>query len=240
MSSTTTSPPEPISQPRSSLLIISAVCAVLLGMHIVLRFYYGSMKEGLDAIALGLAIVGLSPWIASIIKTFKLGGVEVSFQEVRARVEQQGADIRQLQFLISNFVPRWELEHLRNLADEKAFIVNLDTASPPFEAELRHLRGVGFIRHKKYGGIGEFMHGEPRTKNLHDYFELTDTGREFLRYWEASNKPAHASSVEDSWSVRRWVLGVETERWREGGPRGPNEATPSTMQLNPRPDPHNC
>ena len=186
--STTASPPEPFSEPRFSLLTISAVCAVLLATHIILRFYYGPIKDGLDAVALGLAVVGLSPWIASIIKTLKLGGFEVSFQEVRARVDKQGADIRQLQFLISNFLPRWELEHLRNLANEKPFIVDLNTASPAFEAELRHLRSVGFIDHTQFGGIGEFIRGEPRTKNAQDYFRITDTGREYLGYWEASNK----------------------------------------------------
>jgi hypothetical protein len=186
--STTTSPREPISQPRFSLLTISAVCAVLLAMHIGLRFYYGLMKEGLDAIALGLAVVGLSPWIASIIKTLKFGGIELSFQEVQARVEKQGADIRQLQFLISNFLPRWELEHLKNLASEKQFIVDLDAVSPAFEAELRHLRSVGFIDHTKFGGLREFIRGEPRTKNAQDYFKITDAGREYLGYWEASNK----------------------------------------------------
>jgi hypothetical protein len=186
--STTTSPPEPISQPRFSLLTITAVSAVLLATHIILRFHSGSMKEGLDAIALGLAVVGLSPWIASIIKTLKFGGVELSFQEVQARVEKQGADIRQLQFLISNFLPRWELEHLKNLASEKQFIVDLDAVSPAFEAELRHLRSVGFIDHTKMGGIGEFIRGEPRTKNVRDYFNITDIGREYLGYWEASSK----------------------------------------------------
>jgi hypothetical protein len=186
--STTTLPPEPISQPKFSLLTISAVCAVLLAMHITVRFWYGSMKDGLDAIALGLTIVGLSPWIASIIKTFKFGGFELSFQEVQARIEKQSADIRQLQFLISNFLPRWELEHLRNLTSEKPFIVDLSKASPAFEAELRHLRSVGFIEHTKFGGITEFIRGEPRIKNAQDYFHITDTGREYLGHWESANK----------------------------------------------------
>ena len=44
-----------------SARIVTIVCGVLLGIHLWLRFSNRNTKDGLDAIGLGLVVVGLSP-----------------------------------------------------------------------------------------------------------------------------------------------------------------------------------
>jgi hypothetical protein len=194
-SSTGSSTPAPEEKAEQAFpsWVITAVCAVLLVVHLILRFSYGTMKDGLDAIALGLAVVGLSPWIARVVKTMKFGGVEVSFQEVKEevrrqgeKVERQGSEIEQLRFLIEHLLPQWEVQHLKYLADSGPFEVDLDHTSREFEGELRHLRGLGLIEHTGDATLSSFMHSGGRTKNVKDYFRLTSKGREYLKYREQS------------------------------------------------------
>ena len=68
----------PSSQPersdKSAVWLISGVCLVLLVIHLTAKVIYGGIKDGLDAVALGLTAVGLSPWIAHILESFKFGG----------------------------------------------------------------------------------------------------------------------------------------------------------------------
>src|SRR4051812_24754760 len=112
------------SENSSSTWIITAACAVLLCVHVALRFYNKKLADGLDVVALGLAIVALSPWIATIFKSLKFGGMEVQFQQVKSKVAAQGLEIEQLKFLIMNFLPKWELAHMTNLAAPEPFKVN--------------------------------------------------------------------------------------------------------------------
>jgi hypothetical protein len=162
--------------------VISFVCGVLLVLHLSVRTLYGTIKDGLDVIALGLIVFGLSPWLATIIKSLKLGGVEVNFQEVEKKVEQQGVEIKQLRLLITHFLPEWEYQYLVKLASAEPFIVDLDRASREFGNELRHLRALKFIRHKNTSSISDFIHKGERTKNVSEYFEVTDGARELLNY----------------------------------------------------------
>ena len=178
-------------QRPGATLVISSVCAVLLVAHVAIRSFFGTIKDGIDPVAFGLALVGLSPWIASILKTLKVGGVELSFQQIEATVKEQGHEIEQLKFLIANFLPHWEFEHLKKLAGNEPFMVDLDHSSAAFEGELRHLRSMNFIRHTSPGSVAEFLKGQPRTKNVADYFELTDSGKQYLAYREQACAAGH-------------------------------------------------
>ncbi len=137
VSATEPDSPEDAARRKFASRVIPGACAVLLAFHFGLRFSNATMKDGLDAIALGLAIVGLSPWIANAVKLVKLGGMEVQFQEMKQKVEKQGTEIDQLRFLIRNFVAKWELLHLQKLASGEIYLINNATASPSFEGELR-------------------------------------------------------------------------------------------------------
>jgi len=75
-------------------------------------------------------------------------------------------------FLLRMIVPGPERAHLENLRAGS----NLDyQRNPSLQAQLRHLRDLGFIRSKRY--IGEI----PERFNLSEWAELTDDGNEYLR-----------------------------------------------------------
>jgi hypothetical protein len=147
------------------------------------------IKDGLDVIALGLIVVGLSPWLAAIIKSLKLGGFEVSFQEVERTLEEQREEINQLKFLIAHFLPDWEYQYLVNLASPEPSIVNLDQTSREFENELRHLRALGFIHPKDDSSLSDFIQKGERVKNVSEYLAVTDSGRELLNYGRDETRP---------------------------------------------------
>jgi hypothetical protein len=183
-------PSPPIAASREDpVWVISVVCGVLLVLHLGVRALSGMIKDGLDVIALGLIIVGLSPWLAAIIKSLKLGGFEVSFQEVERTLEEQRGEINQLKFLIAHFLPEWEYQHLVNLASRKPFTVNLDQVPKELENELRHLRALGFIHHKDGSSISGFIEKGERVKNVSEYFGVTDSGRELLSYRQDETPP---------------------------------------------------
>ena len=98
------------SMPGWPAWLISSVCLVLLAAHLALRVIYGDLKDGLDAVAIGIAAVGLSPWLGKAIDSIKIAGAEVKFAR---QFQRQDREIRQLQFLIANFLTRWEAQHLR-------------------------------------------------------------------------------------------------------------------------------
>ena len=78
---------------------------------------------------------------------------------------------------------------------ERVHLENLHVGSsldyernPSVQAELRHLRGLGLIRTKRY--IGEM----PEHFNLSEWVELTDQGNEYLRRTARSEQPTQISS----------------------------------------------
>ncbi|MBV9198487.1 MAG: hypothetical protein JOY83_01905 [Alphaproteobacteria bacterium] len=165
--------------------IVTLVCALLLATHLWLRLSHGNSGEGLDAIALGLAVVGLSPWIATIIKTLKFGGFEVRFQEwVEEKVEAQGSDIEQLKFLITHFLPFWEIEHLKNLLGEEPFEMDLDHLPRRFEDEVRHLRHLGFLDTIDGKSTSDWLRSQPRKRDLRRDLKVTEAGKRYLEYRE--------------------------------------------------------
>ncbi len=175
--------------PEIPTWVVSFVCGILLVVHLSVKTLFGTIKDRLDIIALGLIVVGLSPWLATIIKSLKVGGVEVNFQEVEKKIDQQGDEIKRLKFLITHLIPEWEYQHLASLASSEPFIVNLDQTPREFESELRHLRAMGFIYHKNKFSISEFAQKGERVKNVSEYFGLTDSGRELLDYRRDDERP---------------------------------------------------
>ena len=80
------------------------------------------------ALLLGSYALGLSPWIARVIQSFKFGGVEVSLRE---QIEEQKHDIEALKFLFTNFLGPYEIySHLESLANHVPFEVDVDLHYP--------------------------------------------------------------------------------------------------------------
>jgi hypothetical protein len=159
--------------------LISGVCLILLLIHLAAKVKYGGIKDGLDAITLGLTAVGLSPWIAHVLESFKFGGVEFKF--VKQQLAQQEGDIAALRFLVGNFLTFWELHHLEALAAGKEFVADMEHYPESLKSELGRLRHMGLLGAKSGKGVGKLFSDPGRHKNVHDYLYVTDKGREWLK-----------------------------------------------------------
>jgi hypothetical protein len=174
---------------RFPSLLVAIACGALLILHLVLRIAYGTIKDGLDIVALALAAGGLSPWIASVVQSFKFGGFEMSFHDIWSRmgqqtseIEQNRVEIDQLKFLITHFLPDWGFYHLQRLQDDGPYEIDLDTAPAAFATELRHLRALGFIEHADDKTIHQLVSSGYGLKDMKQFFRITDSGQEILRY----------------------------------------------------------
>ncbi len=153
-------------------LLISVGALALLGTQLV------APSLRLDAVALGLVVLAVLPWLSSIIESAKLpGGWEVKFREVEREQAKQREDLDLvLRFLLENFVSAYELVHLEKLAGGTPFPFS---RSDTFEAELRRLLALGLIRRKPGKGIRSLFQAADDVQN---HLEITDRGREYLEH----------------------------------------------------------
>ncbi len=90
---------------------------------------------------------------------------------------RQKQDIDALAFIVSHFLPHWELEHLRNLAAERPFQFD-GIMFPNFPGEVRELRDRGLIIPKN---SNFHMSDLPaRGPDLRDYFDISADGKTYL------------------------------------------------------------
>jgi hypothetical protein len=159
--------------------IVSGVSLLALTLHFAFRFQSDAWRQGVDPVALGLVAVGLSPWIARVIESLKFGGVELKY--VKQQMEEQKQEIDDLKFLFVNFVTGYELHHLQSLADHAEFTVDIDYYPDNLKAELLRLRRLGLITNQPGKSLAEMYEDRRQTKSLHDYFRVTDAGRDYLK-----------------------------------------------------------
>ncbi len=94
-------------------------------------------------------------------------------QIVEQEQQRQKQEIDTLSFLISHFLPGFELIHLQKLSSSEPFLYDMN---PSFEQELRHLWQLNFISKKTDFRISKMSaHGD-----LKNYFTLSDHGRIYL------------------------------------------------------------
>ena len=163
---------------------IGGISAILLAIHVALRVEYGTMKDGLDAIALGLVVIGLSPFIATVIKSLKFGGVEVSFQEVKERVDRQETEIakqsRRIDEIYALSMGPKVFMHLEKLIRPGGYReVYVGVALP---RELGYLENLGFIEFKGgLEGLDALLRKYDRRNlpNLSDFIAVTPAGMMF-------------------------------------------------------------
>ena len=123
--------------------------SVLLAVHLYLKARYGDVRDRLDAVSLGLTVVGLSPWIARVLESAKFSGVEFKF---RQELDKQRSEIDTLRFLVASLVSMYEMEHLKKLESKAEFTIDKGNYPEDFQREIRHLRDLGLIEH--YPGKG--------------------------------------------------------------------------------------
>jgi hypothetical protein len=157
--------------------IISGVCILLFIIHIGLQLRAGDLTK-LDPIAIGIAVIGLSPWIARILSSAKFAGIELRFLE--KKVNEQGNDLETIKFLVAHFLSASELKWLNRFLTSENFIIRTDHFADEFKAEIRHLRGLGFITHYPDMGLRKMYEGPAGERNVHAHFHITDSGRKYL------------------------------------------------------------
>jgi hypothetical protein len=157
--------------------IISGVCILLFIIHIGLQLWAHELTR-LDPTAIGIALIGLSPWIASILSTAKFAGVELRFLE--RKVDEQRSDIDTLKFLVAHFLSASELDWLKKFNNKQTFVIHTNRFADEFKSEIRHLRGLGFVNHYENMGLRKMYDGAPGERNVHDHFHITDSGIRYL------------------------------------------------------------
>jgi hypothetical protein len=152
-------------------------------VHMLLRYVPALQANqwprngGIDAIALGLAVIALIPWIADFLSGAKLpGGIEVAFRAVERRQMLNEEAIAQLRFIVDGFLTRDEYQHLINIRSNVEYEVKQD-ATNALAAELRRLRALGLIEGL---GVGGFSTPDGKKRRIGDSFRLTRRGAEYL------------------------------------------------------------
>ncbi len=162
-------------------LVVSAAALTLIVVKLV--------RPGahIDAVVLGLLALAAIPWLSDFIQSAKVGGFSIEFKvdrlerrQDRQRLlqEEQGKEIRQLRFLVSNFANPAEVTHLTKLARGQPFPVIKDGTFPYFKEELRRLRGLQLIEGRPGKGLRSM---EYEGGDVKDHFMITNKGKEFLR-----------------------------------------------------------
>ncbi|MEV1069222.1 hypothetical protein [Streptomyces sp. NPDC050263] len=98
-------------------------------------------------------------------------------REVRRTQDGQQDDIDRMKFVFDHLIPRDELQHLQNLADDVPMPYDRGYTRPHLEAELRRLAGVELIARK----AGKSFSSMGDEGDVREYFSITDAGRTYLR-----------------------------------------------------------
>lgn len=158
-------------------LLISIIVFIFVLIHT-----FSSIK--LDSISLALLGIAILPWVATILRRAELpGGWKFEFQEIKAEQDRQAKEVNAIKFLISNFLTKHEQDHLRKLFKKETFPVKADESSPSFAVELRKLRALGFIRQIGDEGIRTLLKKDGKERNVGSFFEITETGREYIQLY---------------------------------------------------------
>lgn len=134
--------------------------------------YQWPRKDGSHEGAVGAACDAIRKVIREL--GFSERKTQKKLEVVEAEQLEQRENIEALSFIISHFLPKYELEHLETLNSNAPFHYNMH---PGFQREIRHLWEMHFIRKKK----DFYIHDMPETGNLQDFFEVTDGGKYFLK-----------------------------------------------------------
>jgi DNA-binding PadR family transcriptional regulator len=169
---------------------LTLVAGGLLLIHMLLRYaptFSRGWPEngGIDAVALGLAVIALVPWIADFLSGAKLpGGIEVAFRAVERRQRLNEDAIAQLRFIVEGFVTRDEYNHLLNIRRNIEYEIKTDQAESLY-SELRRLRTLGLI---EGWGLREFVVADGKKRRIGDTFRLTSRGNEYLAMREFNER----------------------------------------------------
>ena len=140
----------------------------------------------IDAVTLGLLALAAIPWLSDVIQSATMGGFSIEFKRLERRQdrqgqlqEEQGKEIGQLRFLVSNFASPAEFAHLTKLASGEPFPVNKDGTYGFFKQELHRLRELQLIQGQPGKGLRSM---DNEGGDVKDHFKITDNGKELLSW----------------------------------------------------------
>lgn len=107
----------------------------------------------------------------------KIGPIEIELGKLASAQKEQEDDITKLQFLVSHFVTKHELKHLKALNSDDPFPFKKDDSSSFFEKELRRLRDFDLIDGKKNKGVRSLFKEQGDIKV---HFYITELGKTYL------------------------------------------------------------
>lgn len=163
--------------------VISGCSLALLTAHVTLRAGGVGLAEGLDPITLGLAALALSPFVARVFRSVKVGGLELTF--IEQSVKAQGEEIDRIKFVLEHLVSEPELAVLAKMSENAPYLVSTAVAANAFKGELRRLRALGFIEARPGRSVEGMYLGEGTSRDVHEHFRVTEKGRRFLKMREA-------------------------------------------------------
>ena len=118
-------------------------------------------------------------WIGTLGSLITAAGAIIAALLKREQQRQKG-EIDGLSFVVSHFLPYWELDHLQTLARGEPLPYDKEKY-PDFESEVRQLKDRKLIAPRQAGfHVGEL----PVRGNLQQHYELSDDGKKFLRLLE--------------------------------------------------------
>ena len=177
--------------PRKTIrFAISAIAFALLLVHIILSLITNYRLPS-DAMAIGLLIVAVLPWLFDLISEAEFpGGWKVKFREIKEEQVRQSNEIEWMKFLMRNFLTQFELQHLYKFAADEPFWFDYNSDSKfYFERELRRLIDLKLIERLPNTGIRMMLYNRDgieksdnkEAKDVKKYLRITQQGREYLK-----------------------------------------------------------
>lgn len=181
-----------------SVITVAALALILVRQNIP-----GIVLDNIDFVVF---LVGVFPWLPSIVRSAKLpGGFEFEFLELKKNQNEQGMKIKDLlvetqdrqqkeinllrTLLVSSSIPAYGVQHLRNLSSTEPVIYH---PSKSLKADLERLLQSGLIERVPGKGIRTIMRS---GGDIQEHFSITKFGKDILFALEKINK--ERSSLEE-------------------------------------------
>lgn len=161
-------------------VLLSVVGAAFLLAHLIAP---GRRVDGWTFAFLFLVFL---PWLGPIFESIGFPGASIKFRELTAKQEQQDDEIKALQFLVANFLTRDETKYLRIFASPDPLELGpaSDETARMFSA-IERFKQLGFVHPKK--NLDAAALTESQTTDLKTMFEITETGREYLKLRDSTS-----------------------------------------------------
>jgi hypothetical protein len=137
-----------------------------------------------------------TPWVLPAVSEAEFpGGWKLKFREVAHEQRRQAEEIEWMKFLLRSFLSQYELDHLRKLGHPEPFLFDFNCATKKFfEKELRRLLDLDLIKRAPNKGVKGLLYekegirkiNNKEMKDVKDFSQITETGRDYLRMRDAT------------------------------------------------------